>query len=64
MASRSLGLYRSEVGNHLPTSPKYLSSKRAQYLPIKDQNLSILLKKPFKNIYNKVNKTTFGKIRK
>jgi hypothetical protein len=39
MASRRPGLYRFEVGNHLPTSPQDLASKRAQYPPILAKNL-------------------------
>jgi hypothetical protein len=34
MASNKLGLYRSEIGYHSPTSSQNLGSKRVQYLPI------------------------------
>jgi hypothetical protein len=39
-----------EVGNHLPTSPQYLASKRAQYPPNMDKIIQKLLKKSIKII--------------
>jgi hypothetical protein len=45
------GLYRPEVGNHLPTSPQDLASKRAQDPPKMDKISKNLLKKSIKKSY-------------